>query len=66
MQDQEGVIPFLASAGWLAHFKRQHNMKNTKFALEAGSEDQEVVEKFRKYLLSVRKRVRWVGILQRF
>lgn len=46
IQDQESIAPFLAGAGWLAHFKRQHNMKNAKFALEAGSEDQEVVEKF--------------------
>lgn len=45
-QSQESIIPFLAGAGWLAHFKGQHSMKNAKFALEAGSEDQEIVEEF--------------------
>lgn len=45
-QSQESIIPFLEAAGWLAHFKGQHSMKNAKFALEAGSEDQKIVEKF--------------------
>lgn len=45
-QGQDNVIPFLAGAGWLAHFKRQRSIKNAKFAIKAGSADQEVAEGF--------------------
>lgn len=45
-QGQDNVIPFLAGAGWFAHFKRQCSMKNAKFAIKADSADQEVAKEF--------------------
>ncbi|XP_004451066.1 tigger transposable element-derived protein 1 [Dasypus novemcinctus] len=52
-QGQENVKPFSASAGWLARFKRRYGVKNVKLPGEAGSADQEAMEEFKKYLVSI-------------
>ena len=46
-QGQENVKPFLASAGWLTHFKRWYGVRNIKPEGEAGSVDQDAAKEFK-------------------
>ena len=59
-QGQENVKPFLASAGWLTHFKRWYGVKNIKPEGEAGSVDQDAAKEFKSISKVLhRERVMW-------